>query len=106
MYNFVKKINGDEDADTIDVYEALDMFLPGHFAYQSILDGGASKLIPDLRDKSIRDKWRNDTACTIPSVAGDMLLPTSVNGTPEIPASIYEEVARRWEKEKEARKRG
>jgi predicted dehydrogenase len=106
MYNFVKKINGDEDADTIDIYEALDMFLPGHFAYRSILDGGKSKLIPDLRDKSIRDLWRNDTACTVPSVAGDMLLPTSAKGTPEIPASVYEEVAHRWEKEKEASKRG
>ena len=32
MYNFVRKIQGDPDADIIDVYEALDMFLPGLFA--------------------------------------------------------------------------
>ena len=31
---------GERNADTIDVYEALDMFLPGLFAYRSILAGG------------------------------------------------------------------
>ena len=42
MYNFVEKALGNEKADTIDVYEALDMFLPGMFAYRSILQGGIS----------------------------------------------------------------
>ena len=32
MYHFIEKIKGNPDADTIDVYEALDMFLPGMFA--------------------------------------------------------------------------
>lgn len=32
MYNFVEKILGNSEADVIDVYEALDMFLPGLFA--------------------------------------------------------------------------
>ena len=31
---------GNENADIIDVYEALDMFLPGLFAYRSILNDG------------------------------------------------------------------
>ena len=42
--NFIEKIKGNPDADIIDVYEALDMFLPGMFAYRSILDGNKSIL--------------------------------------------------------------
>lgn len=97
MDNFVKKLLGDPTADTIDVYEALDMFLPGMFAYRSILNGGASMDIPNLRDKSEREKWRNDTACTDPKVAGDMLLPTCVSGTPDIPDGVYEAVRKKYE---------
>ncbi len=100
MYNFVQKILGNPDADIIDVYEALDMFLPGMFAYRSILDGSKEKEIPNLRDKSIRDKWRNDTACTDPKVAGDMLLPCRKGGNPDIPDSVYDEMKRKWEIEK------
>lgn len=99
MYHFVEKILGNPDADTIDVYEALDMFLPGLFAYRSILDGGVPKDIPNLRDKSIRDAWRNDTACTDPKVAGDMLLPTFSKGTPEIEDSVYDYMKKLWDEE-------
>jgi len=100
MYNFVRKIQGDPDADIIDVYEALDMFLPGLFAYRSVLSGGIPMEIPNLRDKSIRDLYRNDTACTDPSVAGDQLIPVFSKGNPEIPDAIYQEVRRKWEIEK------
>ncbi|MBQ7638846.1 MAG: hypothetical protein IJS90_08100, partial [Clostridia bacterium] len=87
--------------------EALDMFLPGMFAFRSILDNGREMAIPDLRDPAQRDKWRNDTACTDPNAAGDMLLPTCRGGTPDIPAEIYNEVRKKWEaflekREKEA----
>jgi len=99
MYHFVKKINGDCDADIIDVYEAVDMFLPGMFAYRSILDGGVKKDIPNLRIKEEREKWRNDTSCTDPKVAGDMLLPTSSMGTPDIDKSVYDHMLQLWEKE-------
>ena len=107
MYYFIERILGDETADTIDVYEALDMFLPGMFAFRSILDNGREMAIPDLRDPAQRDKWRNDTACTDPNAAGDMLLPTCRGGTPDIPAEIYNEVRKKWEaflekREKEA----
>ena len=100
MYNFVRKIQGDPDADIIDVYEALDMFLPGLFAYRSILNGGIPMEIPNLRDKAVRDLYRNDTACTDPSVAGDQLIPVFSKGNPEIPDAIYQEVKRKWEIEK------
>ena len=99
MYYFIKKILGDEDADTIDVYEALDMFLPGLFAYRSILAGGVSVAVPNLRNKEERDLWRNDTACTDPKAAGDMLLPTMAGGTPDIPMEVYEYMAKLWEEE-------
>ena len=99
MYYFIKKILGDEDADIIDVYEALDMFLPGHFAYRSILKGGVSVDIPNLRNKEERDAWRNDTACTDPKTAGDMLWPTMAAGTPDIPMEVYDYMAQLWAEE-------
>ena len=45
MDNFIRKIQGDPTADTIDVYEALDMWMPGLFAYFSILDGNKPQAI-------------------------------------------------------------
>lgn len=100
MYHFIEKLKGNPDADIIDVYEAMDMFLPGMFAYRSILAGGVPVDIPDLRCKEEREKWRNDTACTDPETAGDMLLPTCKSGTPDIPMEVYENVRLQWEKEK------
>jgi predicted dehydrogenase len=102
MYNFVQKILGDESADTIDVYEALDMSMPGLFAYRSVLQGGVSVPIPNLRDPAQREKWRNDTACTDPRVAGDQLLPTMSTGTPQIGKEVYDRVYKLWRKDFEA----
>lgn len=96
MYHFVEKIRGDESADVIDVYEALDMFLPGLFAYRSILAGGAPMAIPDLRDKAVREQYRDDTACTDPKVAGDRLLPTAKLGTPAIDPGVYPVIRQRF----------
>lgn len=90
IYHFTEKIRGNEDADVIDVYEAMDMFLPGMFAYRSVLAGGIPMEVPNLRDKAIRDKYRNDTTCTDPEVAGDMLIPVFSKGNPEIPDEVYE----------------
>lgn len=99
MWNFVEKIKGNPDADIIDVYEALDMALPGMFAYRSILDGNKPKQIPNLRDKSIRDMWRNDVACTDPEAAGDQLLPTCSKGTPDIADEVYDVMKKKWDDE-------
>lgn len=100
MYNFIEKISGNANADVIDVYEAMDMFLPGLFAFRSILKGGLSVDIPDLRNKEEREKWRNDTACTDPEVAGDQLLPTRFGGTPEIDDGVYEHMKELWEQDR------
>lgn len=99
MWHFVEKLKGDPKADIIDIYEALDMYLPGMFAYLSILDGGVPKDIPNLRDKSVRGEWRNFTACTDKEVAGDMLLPTFSKGTPVIPDEVYEKMYDKWQEE-------
>ena len=104
MYNFAQKVLGDENADIIDVYEALDMFLPGMFAFRSILAGGIPMEIPNLRNKEEREKWRNDTACTDPKVAGDMLLPTQKGGTPEIDDAVYEHMRNLWIERREKKK--
>ena len=99
MYYFIEKIRGDENADTIDVYEALDMALPGMFAYRSILAGGKKMEIPNLRNKEEREKWRNDTTCTFPHIAGDMLVPAFSLGTPEIPDEVYARLKKKHDDE-------
>ncbi|MBQ3604558.1 MAG: GNAT family N-acetyltransferase [Clostridia bacterium] len=99
MYNFIEYIKGDKNADIIDVYEAMDMFLPGMFAYRSVLAGGIPMDIPNLRDKAEREKWRNDTECTDPAVAGDMLIPSYSKGNPEIPQENYDKLAKKLAEE-------
>lgn len=99
MWHFIEKLKGNPEADTIDVYEALDMCLPGIFAYRSILDAGKPKNIPNFRNKEEREQWRNDIACTDPEAAGEILLPTCKLGTPEIDPSVYEMVRKKWEAE-------
>ncbi len=102
IYNYIEKVKGNEDADIIDVYEAIDMFLPGMFAYRSVLAGNQPMQIPNLRDKNERDKWRNDTACTDAKVAGDMLLPVFSGEIKKIDDSVYEVAKEKWRKELEA----
>ena len=92
-------VRGNPEADTIDVYEALDMFLPGLFAYRSILAGGIPMEVPNLRNKEEREIWRHDTTCTDPKAAGDMLIPTLSSGTPDIPQAVYDRQAQLWAEE-------
>lgn len=101
MYHFVEKIRGNENADIIDVYEAMDMFLPGMFAYRSVLQGGVPLAVPNLRDKAVREQWREDTMCTDPKVAGDMLIPAFSKGNPDIPDVVYENIKQLWAKKEE-----
>ncbi len=103
VYNWVEKIQG-RDADIIDVYEALDMFLPGLLGYRSILQGSVPVEIPNFRLASERDKYRNDTACTDPAVAGEQLLPSYSKGNPEIPDAVYDQVRKAWERKRDGMK--
>ncbi len=97
MWHFVEKLRGNPEADIIDVYEALDMFLPGMFAYRSVLAGGVPMEIPDLRDVSVRDAWRNDVQCCDRKVAGDQWIPAYSKGEPEIAPAVYEAMKAKWQ---------
>lgn len=90
LRNAVNYILGDESADVVDVYEALNMWMCGFFGYISVLSGGIPMEIPDLHKHEIREKFRNDNRCTDPKVAGDQLLSSYSKGNPEIPEIIYE----------------
>ncbi|MBQ9151483.1 MAG: hypothetical protein IJX72_04475, partial [Clostridia bacterium] len=54
---------------------------------------------PNLRNKEEREIWRNDTTCTDPKAAGDMLIPTFSKGTPEIPQEVYDRMKQLWDEE-------
>ena len=99
LSNFIDRLKGNVNADVIDVYEALDMFLPGMFAYRSILNGGVKMAVPNLRNKAERDKYRFDTACVDPAIAKDQLLPTCSLGTPEINNAVYQSAKENWQEE-------
>ena len=85
------------------IYFALLLDIKNH--KEKVLIGSKNAILYNLRDKSERDKWRFDTACTDPKTAGDMLLPTFSKGTPEIDKSVYEKMADMWADEC-ARKEG
>ena len=97
MYNLVERINGNRQADIIDVYEAMDMFLPGMYGYFSALAGGQPMEIPDIRDPKAREVMRGDCRCTDPSVAGDQLLPCNTGGDPDFPDGIFEKLREKRE---------
>ena len=99
MYNFIEKILGDENADTIDIFEALDMALPGMFAYRSILNGGSAETIPNLRNKEEREKYKTDIMCTDPEVAGEQWIPPYSEGDPDISDELYAEIKEKWLKD-------
>lgn len=98
MHYFLEKILGRSSGEQcIDVYQALDMGLPGILAYRSICNGNVPVEVPDFRIKDVREKYRHDNWCTNPAVAGGDLAPFNSFGTPEIPDSVYEKVRREWE---------
>ena len=57
--------------EIINVYQALDMTIVGTIGFRSIMEGNIPLEIPDLRDKSVREKYRNDHYCCNPKYAGE-----------------------------------
>ena len=98
MDYFIRRIQGDQEAEIIDVYEAMDMFLPGHFAYRSVLQGGIPMEIPNLRDPACRERYRQDTLCTDPKAAGNALVPPFSKGLLPVHPGVYAYVRKRWQK--------
>ncbi len=92
MESFLGSIRGREECKkyAIDVYQAMDMSLPGFLAYRSILAGNQPMAVPDFRDPAQREEYRFDTACTDPKVAGDKLLPTRYGEKELPPEAAYE----------------
>ena len=71
MHYFLQKIKGrPEGKHAIDVYQGLDMTLPGLLGYRSIVNGNIPIDVPDLRNKPIREKYRADRWCCDPKLAG------------------------------------
>jgi predicted dehydrogenase len=91
---FVAKILGDPIGEeySIDVYRALDMALPGLLGYRSVLEGGKPYPVPDMRDPSVRERYRGDLYATDPRTPEPYRLPTNKSGTPEVDESVYEAV--------------
>ncbi len=96
MYEFIEALRGNRNANVVDVYEALDMYLPGHFAYRSVLAGGVPMDVPNLRDSAERDKWRADETCTDPAF-GENALPGYSKGNPDIPREVYDKLQEKYE---------
>lgn len=97
---FIEKILGREDGKwSIDIYQALDMGLPGLLAFFSILEGNQPIEVPNFRNPEEREKWRFDKRCTNPAVAGpEQLLPSSAYGSHEnIPDEVYEHMKELWQ---------
>ena len=101
-YYFVESILGNSEglSNMIDVYEALDMFLPGLFAYKSIIEGNIKMDIPNFRIKEERDKYRNDTFCSDKNIANDMYVYPHSSGEIKINKKIYEEVNKEYKRRK------
>jgi len=99
MHYFLEKIAGNPDgAESIDIYTALDMFLPGLLGYRSILNGNVPIDIPNFRNKDERYKYKNDRACVNPAVAGEQAIPVYSRGTAHISDAVYINVQTMWEK--------
>ena len=74
----------------IDVYQALDMTLPGTLGYRSIVNGNVPIDIPNFRNKQIREKYRTDRWCCDPKLAGKGQPKYSCSGGEvKVPDSVY-----------------
>ncbi len=95
---FIRSILEDEVAieRSINIYEAVEMCIPGTLGYRSIVEGNAPIKIPNLRNKEERDAYRNDTMCCFPHIAGDQYVPNNIKNPEPIPDEVYAEVKRRW----------
>ena len=96
-WHFIEKLRGNPDANVIDVYEAINMTIPGILGYTSIRNGNVPVEIPDFRDPKQREPYRHDTACVNPAKAGDQLLPSFSDGNPVVPQEVYDKQRLLWE---------
>ena len=98
MYYFIRQILGDSEAknNCIDVYTAVDMSIPGILSYKSIMNGNKPQKVPNFRNVSEREAYRNDTFCSYRPIAGGMYVPNCSNGEKDICDEVYEMVRGKW----------
>ena len=97
---FIDRLLGNNEVPTIDVYQAVDMCIPGILGFRSIMNKNVGIDIPNLRNKEERDAFRNDTFCTFPEVGGDQYVPCNImqaNKDEVIEDAVYDEVRRKWQ---------
>ena len=100
---FIDRLLGNDDVKpyTIDVYQAVDMCIPGILGFRSIMNKNVGIDIPNLRNKEERDAFRNDTFCTFPEVGGDQYVPCNImqaNKDEVIEDAVYEAVRGKWQR--------
>lgn len=98
MYHIVQAIRGNKNAQIIDVFEAMDHFLPGMFAYYSAMNGNVPMAIPNLRLPEERTRWREDRRCTDTKNKDNQIMPSYTKGNVEIPTEVYEILSQRKNK--------
>jgi len=98
MHYFLKAIQDAPGKENIiDVYQAIDMTLPGILGYKSIWEGNKPIDVPDFRIKEVRDRFRNDNWSVDPKFAGPGQPDRSYSREKiEVPDSVYEEQAAKW----------
>lgn len=89
----------------IDVYTGVDMSICGLLAYRSILQGNQPVKVPNLRNKDERDAYRNDHACTTPSVAGDQLIPPFPGHFEGVSDEYISRIRALWEEHEKAKQK-
>lgn len=97
---FLQSILGNEEAMkmAVNVYEAVDMCIPGILGYKSIIDGGVTYKVPNLRNKEEREAFRHDD---FPYCGGtNKDIPNPVRDE-DIPDSVYERVEQLWKEGKQ-----
>ena len=76
--------------NTIDVYEAIDMTLPGILAFRSALEGSMPYEVPDFRKESVRKRYEKDNWSVDPKFAGaGQPTSSSAHGVVNVPRSVY-----------------
>ena len=76
----------------IDVYEGLDMSLPGILGFRSALKGHVPMEVPDMRDASVRARYEDDHWSPDPRDPGpeDKPISPSAHGPVDIPPGAYD----------------
>ncbi len=97
-YFFIQKILGKPDGKwSIDVYKAVSMGICGILAWRSTVNGNIPIEVPDLSKPELRDKYRNDNACTNPKIAGDQLMPVTTFEPKTVPDEVYDNARKLWQ---------